>query len=146
MGETVRPTKKQKQLLDFVSAFVAERGYGPSYREIMNGAGYKSVSTVAVHIDNLIARGHLRKRDHSARSLEVINSSPDAPASAKARPDQHKWLVDEVTKRLEAAETSNPSRQEVDNLYVLVGALHALGLEEAATSLKPRLLQISPTD
>ena len=41
----------------------------------MRGMGYKSVSTVAVHVDGLIARGHLRKRTRSARSLEVVQSS-----------------------------------------------------------------------
>ena len=70
---TERSTKKQRELLLFVDAFIKQYGYGPSYREIMNGLGYKSVSTVAVHIDGLIARGYLRKRDNSARSLEVVS-------------------------------------------------------------------------
>src|ERR1700742_2897401 len=68
----VRPTKKQKELLDFIDAFITEHGYSPSYREIMNGLEYTSVATVALHVGNLIKRGHLRKRDHSARSLEVV--------------------------------------------------------------------------
>jgi repressor LexA len=70
---STRPTKKQYGLMQFIAAFIAENGYGPSYREIMNGLGYTSVATVAEHINNLIARGHLRKRDRSARSLEVIS-------------------------------------------------------------------------
>ncbi|GAC1501985.1 MAG: hypothetical protein NVS1B10_06510 [Candidatus Saccharimonadales bacterium] len=61
----VRPTKKQKQLLSFIESFIAEKGYSPSYREIMVGQGYNSVATVALHVSNLIKRGHLRKRDHS---------------------------------------------------------------------------------
>ena len=71
--QPVRPTKKQKELLEFITAFIAENGYSPSYREIMNGLQYTSVATVALHVGNLIKRGHLRKRDHSARSLEVIS-------------------------------------------------------------------------
>lgn len=69
----INPTKKQYELLLFIDNFIKDNGYGPSYREIMRALNYKSVSTVAVHIDNLISRGHLRKRDNSARSLEVIN-------------------------------------------------------------------------
>ena len=70
---SVRPTRKQKELLDFIGAFIEEHGYSPSYREIMTGLHYTSVATVALHVNNLIKRGHLYKREHSARSLEVTN-------------------------------------------------------------------------
>ena len=66
---TVRPTKKQHDLLEFIEAFIAQHGYSPSYREIMNGLNYTSVATVALHVNSLIKRGHLAKRDRSARSL-----------------------------------------------------------------------------
>ena len=69
----MNPTKKQKVMLDFIDGFVKGRGYSPTLREIMQALGYKSVSTVATHVDNLIARGWLIKRDGEARSLEVIN-------------------------------------------------------------------------
>ena len=68
-----RPSKKQRELFTFISNFIKEHGYGPSYREIMRALDYRSVSTVAVHVDGLIARGMLRKTDHSARSLEVVS-------------------------------------------------------------------------
>ena len=67
-----RPTKKQKELLSFIDGFIKGNGYGPSYREIMRALDYKSVSTVATHVDGLIARGWLRKRDNEARTLEVV--------------------------------------------------------------------------
>lgn len=69
-----RPTKKQRELLGFIDGFIKGNGYGPSYREIMRALDYKSVSTVATHIDGLIARGYLRKIDHSARTLEVVST------------------------------------------------------------------------
>ena len=70
MGQ--RPTKKQKELLSFIDGFIKGNGYGPSYREIMRALDYKSVSTVATHINGLIARGWLVKKDNSARTLEVV--------------------------------------------------------------------------
>ncbi len=79
----INPTKKQYELLLFIDNFIKDNGYGPSYREIMRALNYKSVSTVAVHIDSLISRGHLRKRDNSARSLEVI----DVAAAPKTTPE-----------------------------------------------------------
>ena len=71
-----RASKKQQELLSFVDGFIKGSGYGPSYREIMRALGYKSVSTVAIHIDNLIAKGYLARSDKSARSLEVVTTRP----------------------------------------------------------------------
>lgn len=72
---SARATKKQQELLAFVKEFIAEHDYGPSYREVMNGLGYKSVSTVAVHIEGLIAKGFLRRGENAARSLEIVQAS-----------------------------------------------------------------------
>lgn len=66
-------TKKQLAVLDFLEDFTEERGISPSYREIQAGMGLSSVSAVAEHIDNLVAKGVLRKVPGAARSLEVLN-------------------------------------------------------------------------
>lgn len=91
-----RPTKKQRELLTFIDNFIKGNGYGPSYREVMRALEYKSVSTVATHVDGLIAHGYLRKTDHSARSLQVITLG-DAPAM-KGSP-HIAWLKDQITRR-----------------------------------------------
>src|SRR2546421_7990520 len=99
MAETVRPTKKQRELLTFIEAFITEHGYSPSYREIMNGLNYNSVATVALHVNNLIKRGHLHKRDHSARSLEVVKASPSSDSKVvpkQLKTSEEKWLVEKV--------------------------------------------------
>ena len=44
----------------------------------MRALDYKSVSTVATHVDGLIARGWLVKKDNSARTLEVVQHGDDA--------------------------------------------------------------------
>src|SRR3954464_10961741 len=96
-ASTVRPTKKQRELLSFIEAFIGEHGYSPSYREIMNGLKYNSVATVALHVNSLIKRGHLRKRDHSARSLEVAQPSEETKVVSNAvKPSDEKWLVEKV--------------------------------------------------
>lgn len=139
-----RPSKKQRELLDFIDGFIKTHGYGPSYREIMRALNYKSVSTVAIHIDNLIAGGNLRKRDRSARSLEVLSRQSAAlPAAGDGviTEAKSKWLVDLINRRLAAAE-QQPDQKSIDNLYVLVGSLHILGLEEAHIATKSRLLEL----
>ena len=75
-SKTIRPPKTTSTP-DLPRGFIVEHGYSPSYREIMRGCGYTSVATVALHVNNLIKRGHLRKRDHSARSLEVVTADQD---------------------------------------------------------------------
>jgi repressor LexA len=140
---TVRPTKKQKELLGFIEAFIGEHGYSPSYREIMHGLQYTSVATVALHVTNLIKRGHLRKRDHSARSLEVVAPAdePTKITSNQVAPGQEKWLVEKVEHAFTQVENIGGDLAEasLDHLYVLLGALKVLGLDGAAQSFMPRL-------
>jgi len=134
-----RSTKRQKELLEYVDGFIQEHGYGPSYREIMNAIGYKSVSTVAIHIDGLISKGFLRKTDNSARSLEVVTTNAATAASTKSvSPAKEKWLVDEITDRF-AIYAQSPNQMTLDELYVLVGTLKILGLDGAHESMKVRL-------
>lgn len=141
MSDT-RPSKKQRELLSFIDGFIKGNGYGPSYREIMRALNYKSVSTVAVHIDELIAKGHLRKREHSARSLEVVAGDETfRSAAAPASKSQEKWLLDKITDHFERAEKEQ-TQKLIDDLYVLVGSLHVLGLDEAHRSFKARLLSL----
>lgn len=143
-----RSTKRQKELLDFVDSFIAEHGYGPSYREVMGALGYKSVSTVAIHINGLIDKGYLRKRDNSARSLEVVSAqygNGTGPSSVAAGGTKNgakeKWLVEAVQERFDAYKQS-PNASTLDELYVLIGALKVLGFEGAYQSTRSSLADL----
>ncbi len=140
--KAVRPTKKQKELLSFIQAFITEHGYSPSYREIMHGLHYTSVATVSLHVGNLIKRGHLRKRDRSARSLEVVEAvEPVKVTSNQIAASEEKWLVEKIEHAFGQIENLGDKLVEssLDHLYVLIGALKILGLEGAAQSFMPRL-------
>lgn len=144
VNDNVRPTKKQRELLVFIEQFIGSHGYSPSYREIMDGLKYNSVATVALHVNNLIKRGHLRKRDRSARSLELAQPT-EAPKlrSNTIAAGEEKWLVEKVEhffSELDAA--GEVAQRSLDQLYVLVGALKVLGLEGAAQSFVPRLTEL----
>lgn len=140
MTESVRPTKKQRELLTYIEKFIGEHGYSPSFREIMKGLNYTSVATVSLHVNNLIKRGHLRKRDYSARSLEIVNPN-EAPKVSTNRIKEHeeKWLVDQINYRFSQAENRALDEDTLDALFVLVGSLKVLGLDAAAQSFIPRL-------
>jgi SOS-response transcriptional repressor LexA len=145
-ASSVRPTKKQKELLNFIEEYINTRGYSPSYREIMNGMQYTSVATVSLHVNSLIKRGHLQKRDRSARSLEVVK--PTMADQTKITPKQlrtseAKWLIEKVEQFFKEVEQSPKLlEKEIDQLYVLIGALKVLGQEGASQSFIPRLTEI----
>tara|TARA_B100002049_G_C15818018_1_gene265782 strand:+ start:33 stop:464 length:432 start_codon:yes stop_codon:yes gene_type:complete len=139
---SIRPTKKQRELLTFIEGFIAGHGYGPSYREVMRSLDYKSVSTVATHIDGLIARGYLRKRTRSARSLEVVGVSEDLSATATHTEDQERWFVELVSTHFDEYD-KHPSQKKYDELCILVGSLKIVGLPEAATAFKARLTSLA---
>lgn len=102
-------TKKQKQLVDFIDGFTKGQGYSPTFREIMQALGYKSVSTVAKHVDNLVAIGALIKRDGQARSLEVCVD--DAPVPSDVAQPWWTHLEKEIDRR--QTDESDEVQQEV---------------------------------
>lgn len=138
--QSERPSKKQRELLSFIDGFIKGNGYGPSYREIMRALDYKSVSTVAVHVDGLIARGLLYKKDHSARSLEVVDNAAPAPRqTAKSAPEA--WLVDQVTQQVALAEQQADAALTYEDLVTLVDSLRLLQLDDQYQTLHERLQQ-----
>lgn len=144
--ESVRPSKKQKELLTFIENFIKEQGYSPSYREIMNGCNYTSVATVSLHVNNLIKRGHIRKRDRSARSLEVVNGGDEPVSTNQVAPAEEKWLVGKVEHFFQAAEQSGQNSDEaIMQLQTLMSTLKILGLEAAASSFSERLSTLKAT-
>jgi SOS-response transcriptional repressor LexA len=109
MEKNARASKKQQELLQFIDGFIKGSGYGPSYREIMRALGYKSVSTVAIHVDQLIVKGYLEKKDNSARSLQVVTLRPKA--SQKPQDEQ---AIKTLEGRMQVLqETGNPDAAAV---------------------------------
>jgi repressor LexA len=70
---SVALTRRQKEVLDFISGFVEENGYSPSYEELARGLQLASVATVHKHIGALESRGYLRRGFNQSRSVEVSN-------------------------------------------------------------------------
>lgn len=119
-----RPTKKQRELLSFIDGFIKGNGFGPSYREIMRALDYKSVSTVATHINGLIARGWLVKRDNSARTLEVkMPQEPGAPQIVGVIATGAEQTLLSKIEELEAAD----AKKHADDIEMLRQALRILG-------------------
>jgi repressor LexA len=69
-GEIMKLTKRQKEILDFVSGFIERNSYSPSMEEIAEHFHFASLNAVFKHLEALESRGHLH-RDSRARSIQL---------------------------------------------------------------------------
>jgi repressor LexA len=65
-------TRRQKQVYDFLSQFVEQHGYSPSFEEIGEGLGLSSLATVHKHVSNLEAKGLLKRDYNRSRSIDLL--------------------------------------------------------------------------
>ena len=65
-------TKRQRQVYDFISDFVQQNGYSPSFEEIGQGLGLSSLATVHKHISNLEKKGLLSRDYNRSRSIDLL--------------------------------------------------------------------------
>jgi len=73
-------SSRQQAVLDYIRAFLEERGYPPSVREIVTGCGISSTSVAAFHLKRLEAKGCLRRHPDISRGLELA-TGPDSEDS-----------------------------------------------------------------
>src|SRR5260370_17820572 len=74
-------TQRQKEVLDYITRFLAKHGYEPSYAQIARNFGVSSKPTIAKHISALEKRG-LIKREHDPARFTLAVKVEDAPANA----------------------------------------------------------------
>ncbi len=67
----MRLTKRQKEILDFLTDFIDRQGYSPSMEEIAGHFKFASLNAVFKHLVALESRGFLRRDPKRARSIEL---------------------------------------------------------------------------
>ncbi len=72
-------TARQREVLDAITDFRAEKGYLPSIRELGRTLGISSLRGVTIHLDALARKGWI-KRESTSRSIQVLT-----PESAQAQ-------------------------------------------------------------
>src|SRR6195952_3810644 len=65
-------TRRQKEVIDFLSSFTQKNGYSPSYEEIAQGLNLSSLATVHKHVTNLQNKGLLQRAHNRSRSIDVL--------------------------------------------------------------------------
>ena len=62
---------KREEILQFLRAYIAEHGYGPSVREICAGAGLQSTATAHYHLRILAEEGRIRMETGKKRAISL---------------------------------------------------------------------------
>jgi repressor LexA len=79
-GVLVPLTKRQKDILDYLTHFLQHQGYSPTLEEIADHFGLASLNGVYKHLRALEARGFIRRLSNQARSIQVLEPAPSRRA------------------------------------------------------------------
>jgi repressor LexA len=88
-------TGKRREILDFISSQIRDRGYPPTVREVGEAVGLTSSSTVHAHLKTLQRQGYLRRDPTKPRAIGV-NYDTGATSPVERRPARHVPLVGDV--------------------------------------------------
>ncbi len=76
MSQTHSPlTKRQREVMDFLTAAISKSGYAPSLVEIGQHLGLSSLATVHKHLSNLETKGCIVRRWNRSRSIEIVGAA-----------------------------------------------------------------------
>ncbi|MHB0948148.1 MAG: transcriptional repressor LexA [Gemmatimonadaceae bacterium] len=67
-------TKRQREILNYLSAYSDQHGYAPSFEEIAEQFSYSSLATVHEHLSNLERKGYIRRSYNESRAIEILPS------------------------------------------------------------------------
>jgi repressor LexA len=79
-------TDRQREILEFITQSIRERGYPPTLREIGVQFGIRSTNGVNDHLRALEKKGHLLREDLKSRALRPVG--PRGPVRAPSREDE----------------------------------------------------------
>ena len=67
-------TKRQREILSYLSSYVGDHGYAPSFEEIAAKFNYSSLATVNEHLSNLERKGCIKRSYNESRAIEILPS------------------------------------------------------------------------
>jgi repressor LexA len=88
-------TNRQGQVLDFIKAFQAKRGYPPTVREVAGHFGFRSPRAAHDHIKALERKGYLIPAHGKPRALGIKNQRTGIPLLGRIAAGQPLLAVEE---------------------------------------------------
>lgn len=65
-------TRRQREILDYITEYIDDRGYAPSFEEIAERFHFQSLATVHEHLTNLERKGFIRRTPNESRAIEIV--------------------------------------------------------------------------
>jgi repressor LexA len=121
-------TRRQKEVLDFISGFVLRNGYSPSFEEIARGLQLKSLATVHKHVTNLQTKGLLQRSHNRSRSIDVLPARANRNKSVDRLP-----LMGRIAAGLPVEAVENP---ETISIGDIIGNREVFALEVRGDSMR----------
>jgi repressor LexA len=78
-------TERQRDILNFIKEFQAERGVAPTHREICDQFGFSSYGTVYKHLSLLEKKGLIRRDWNQKRGVELVEKPETREPAAGVR-------------------------------------------------------------
>ena len=76
MRKTQTSSERQKEIFQYIKAFLLEKGYPPSVREIGKAVGLKSSSTVHGYLSRLEENGLIKRDPTKPRAIDILEEKP----------------------------------------------------------------------
>ena len=121
-------TRRQKEVLDFLSGFTLQNGYSPSYEEIASGLGLNSLATVHKHVTNLQSKGLLQRAHNRSRSIDVLPQRSTRKGNSDRLPLLGRIAAGRPVEAIETAETIS--------LGDIIGSREVFALEVRGDSMR----------
>ena len=64
-------TKRQREILNYLTAYTEQHRYAPSFEEIAEHFDYNSLATVHEHLSNLERKGYIKRSYNESRAIEM---------------------------------------------------------------------------
>jgi repressor LexA len=65
-------TKRQREILNYLTVYSEQNGYAPSFEEIAERFDYNSLATVHEHLTNLERKGYIKRNYNESRAIEIL--------------------------------------------------------------------------
>ena len=96
-------TRRQRQILDYLAAFISKHGYAPSFEEIAEKMGFGSLATVHEHLTNLERKGYIHRTHNESRAIEIL--PPRGQSGASEIPVLGRVAAGQPIEAIESADT-----------------------------------------